>query len=160
MSALLLQLDSAGNPVSKDPILEANFRHLKPESSYVTPLTVVAVRDSGYGLYKRTNKPTPSGTYKMVDEQDPVLNSDGIWYQDWAERDMTDAEKADLDTAQAKVEREQRDIYLVNADFSQLEDTGFSASKKAEWVTYRQALRDIPTSSGWPHNITWPTKPS
>ncbi len=160
MSALLIQIDSEGNPVSKDPILEANFRQLKAENSYVDPLTVVAVRDSGYALYKRTTQPTPSGTYKIVEEQNPSLNADGIWYQVWAERDMTDAEKTEIDTIQAQLNREQRDIYLVNADFSQLEDTGFSASKKAEWATYRQALRDIPTSSGWPHNVTWPTKPS
>ena len=26
--------------------------------------------------------------------------------------------------------------------------------------TYRQALRDVPTQAGFPHTITWPTKPS
>jgi len=25
--------------------------------------------------------------------------------------------------------------------------------------TYRQALRDITTQEGFPHNITWPEKP-
>jgi len=28
-----------------------------------------------------------------------------------------------------------------------------------EMRTYRQALRDLPTQSGWPDNVTWPTKP-
>ncbi len=28
-----------------------------------------------------------------------------------------------------------------------------------EWRTYRQALRDVPSQSGFPSNITWPTKP-
>jgi len=32
--------------------------------------------------------------------------------------------------------------------------------KKAEWKTYRQALRDLPDQSGFPWDITWPTKPS
>lgn len=27
------------------------------------------------------------------------------------------------------------------------------------WKTYRQALRDIPAQSGFPTNVTWPTKP-
>jgi len=29
-----------------------------------------------------------------------------------------------------------------------------------EWKTYRQALRDIPSSQSDPDNITWPTEPS
>ena len=32
--------------------------------------------------------------------------------------------------------------------------------KKAEWKTYRQALRDLPDQSGFPYTHTWPTKPT
>jgi hypothetical protein len=32
-------------------------------------------------------------------------------------------------------------------------------NKIQEWQTYRQALRDITSQSGYPTNITWPTKP-
>lgn len=28
------------------------------------------------------------------------------------------------------------------------------------WLDYRQALRDITSQSGFPNNVTWPTKPS
>jgi hypothetical protein len=28
-----------------------------------------------------------------------------------------------------------------------------------EMATYRQALRDITLQPGFPHNVTWPTKP-
>jgi hypothetical protein len=28
-----------------------------------------------------------------------------------------------------------------------------------KWQQYRQALRDIPTQSGYPSNVVWPTKP-
>ena len=27
------------------------------------------------------------------------------------------------------------------------------------WAAYRQALRDLPESAGWPMNIVWPDKP-
>ncbi len=30
---------------------------------------------------------------------------------------------------------------------------------QTEWATYRQALLDVPQQAGFPHNITWPTKP-
>lgn len=29
----------------------------------------------------------------------------------------------------------------------------------AEWASYRQSLRDVPSQSDFPKNITWPTKP-
>jgi len=30
---------------------------------------------------------------------------------------------------------------------------------KAVWATYRQALRDVPTQSGFPWEVTYPTQP-
>lgn len=45
---------------------------------------------------------------------------------------------------------------LVNSDWTQLPDVPLSAEKKAQWATYRQALRDITNQSGFPDNINWP----
>ena len=56
--------------------------------------------------------------------------------------------------------RNERDNLLLFSDFTQLGDIGLSDSKKAEWVTYRKALRDLPANTSEPANPTWPTKPS
>jgi len=57
--------------------------------------------------------------------------------------------------------RAHRDVKLQESDWTQTADKGgLSDSKVTEWATYRQALRDLPTSSGFPDSITWPTKPS
>ena len=53
-----------------------------------------------------------------------------------------------------------RDIELKKCDWRVMPDSPLSDSKKAEWQTFRQALRDITTQSGFPTNVTWPTKPS
>jgi len=37
--------------------------------------------------------------------------------------------------------------------------TDYEVSNKAEWVAYRQALRDVTTQTD-PFNIEWPVKPS
>ena len=37
-----------------------------------------------------------------------------------------------------------RDIFLRESDWTQVPDSPLSDSKKAEWATYRQALRDLP----------------
>ena len=34
-----------------------------------------------------------------------------------------------------------------------------TSAEQAEWSTYRQALLDVPQQSGFPHSVTWPTKP-
>ena len=56
--------------------------------------------------------------------------------------------------------RNERDNLLLFSDFTQLSDTGLTDSKKAEWVTYRKSLRDLPANTSNPANPTWPTKPS
>ncbi len=52
-----------------------------------------------------------------------------------------------------------RDELLKACDYIIMPDYPISDAKKQEWVSYRQALRDIPEQSGFPKNITWPEKP-
>jgi len=57
--------------------------------------------------------------------------------------------------------REQRNARLLASDWTQGADSPLSDAKKAEWQTYRQALRDL-SYSGLNHGdtVTWPTEPS
>ena len=64
--------------------------------------------------------------------------------------------KARMDEEQARRIRADRNTRLNDSDWSQLAD---STADKAAWATYRQALRDIPTSEGFPWNVTWPDAP-
>ena len=34
-----------------------------------------------------------------------------------------------------------------------------TAAKQAEWAQYRTDLLNVPDQSGFPHSVTWPTKP-
>jgi hypothetical protein len=56
----------------------------------------------------------------------------------------------------AEVVVAQRNALLANSDWTQLADVPLSAEKKAQWATYRQALRDITDQSGFPDQINWP----
>ena len=64
--------------------------------------------------------------------------------------------KAMKDTEKAVVVRQQRNDLLKASDWTQLSD---STINKTTWATYRQSLRDVPSQSGFPWTITWPTKP-
>ena len=60
--------------------------------------------------------------------------------------------------------RRQRDVLLIECDWTQGADV--PTSIKNAWVTYRQALRDLPATASPTinaneelMNVTWPTKP-
>ena len=81
--------------------------------------------------------------------------------------DYTDEEKAaaaklvedaDKDFTNIRASRNQR---LASTDWTQGADSPLNDSKKAEWATYRQQLRDYPAQSDRVSTLPeWPTEPS
>jgi hypothetical protein len=57
------------------------------------------------------------------------------------------------------VVRAERDQWLYGCDWTQIAGAPLDASDVAEWVTYRQALRDVPDDQTDPYAIVWPTPP-
>ena len=53
--------------------------------------------------------------------------------------------------------REDRNKKLSESDWSQFTDNGLSTEKRTEWITYRQALRDLPSTLTIDPNGTWIT---
>ena len=51
-----------------------------------------------------------------------------------------------------------RDQLLAETDWTQNPDV--PESTRTKWVSYRQALRDLPANTSDPSNPTWPTTPS
>lgn len=70
------------------------------------------------------------------------------------------AYKAGVDATAANSVRQTRDTKLSESDWTQLTDTQLSESVAAEWTTYRQALRDLPNTDGFPHEVAWPDQPN
>ena len=64
--------------------------------------------------------------------------------------------EVELDNLGALAERNK---LLSESDWTQLPDSPLSTEKKAEWATYRQALRDMPTQEGFP-GINFPEIPA
>lgn len=58
--------------------------------------------------------------------------------------------------------RDTRGTLLMNSDWTQLPDSPLTTAKRAEWATYRQALRDVPedySDATSLDDVVWPTKP-
>lgn len=70
--------------------------------------------------------------------------------------------EAELNNQVLKSIRAIRRNKLAESDWTQFADSPLTDKKKAEWATYRQALRDLPQE--YPNaisndDIIWPTKP-
>jgi hypothetical protein len=95
---------------------------------------------------------------------------DGQWFTKWnlgpSFQDTEDADgnvttaaqneaayKASKDAEQAKSVRDERTKKLAETDWTQVADAPVD---KAAWATYRQALRDVTTQTGFPWDIVWP----
>ena len=107
------------------------------------------------------------GTVYQYSQASGVEQVNGKWYTKYVlgpiftDGETTAAEqeaayKTAKDTEQAKSVRSTRDTKLKDTDWTQITD---ATVNKTVWATYRQALRDVPTQSGFPWTITWPTQP-
>ena len=113
------------------------------------------------------------GTVYQYSQASGVEQIDGKWYTkyvlgpvftDIAATDETPAKtaleqetayKAAKDAEQAKSVRATRDTKLSETDWRFRSDMTPSQA----WKDYCQALRDVPTQSGFPWTITWPESP-
>jgi len=105
----------------------------------------------------KTTPPVVDHT-KNVIEVDPALVS-GTWTQVWEVTEATAEEIAERNEQASAFVRSQRDSLLAECDWIVIMHTEHGTNIPAEWSTYRQALRDITAQEGFPHNVTWPTKP-
>ena len=82
-----------------------------------------------------------------------------VVYSDPSQKPLWQAALDGRGDEQWKVVRGQRDVKLQSCDWTVLPDVPMSDTKRGEWETYRQALRDI-TDQSDPFNIVWPTPPA
>ena len=61
----------------------------------------------------------------------------------------------------SQIERMNRNVRLMECDWTQGADSPLSAEDKAAWATYRTALRNLSDHANWPRLLPedWPTKP-
>lgn len=84
---------------------------------------------------------------------------------DWRSKKVEDSkvvDRSDYVIDITEPQRELRNSLLSETDWTQLPDSPLNDSKKAEWVTYRQALRDLTKHTNWPNleESDWPELPS
>jgi len=94
-----------------------------------------------------TDKETGEQTWEWSDGSTPATKTQ-----------LTNARSVAVAKTQWLAVRLQRDAELAKCDWTQAVDNPLSDTKKTEWATYRQSLRDVGNQSD-PFKINWPTEP-
>ena len=69
--------------------------------------------------------------------------------------ELTNLSSSVLDPDAEMLTRSKRNRLLSDTDWMALSDNTMTP----EWVSYRQALRDITAQEGFPYSVIWPTRP-
>ena len=117
----------------------------------------------------------PTNVYEFSQRQGVELKADGKWYTKYilgpifvdipaqdnrpaiSANEQLIQHKLQVDKGKAHEVRNQRDLLLKQSDWTQCKDIGDIIS--IPWATYRQQLRDVPSQTGFPWTVQWPTKP-
>ena len=150
---------------------ESEFRALHPNTSMPQQLSEELLNDFGADVVFEGPQAT-GGTVYQYSQAQGVEQINGKWYTKYVlgptfidtvvdgvtttALEHENAYKAQKDTEQAKSVRATRDAKLAECDWTQVADAPVD---KAVWATYRQALRDITTQTGFPWTVTWPDAP-
>ena len=83
-------------------------------------------------------------------------NTEWIYDTESGLRDNSQPSSDNLLAITSAEAREVRNHLLAATDWTAMSDAPTQATTM---TTYRQALRDITSQSGWPTTVNWPTKP-
>lgn len=151
----------------------SQFKASYPNTSFPKNITADVLNSFGYDVVLNGAAATVTAPYG-VSTRDGVEQIDSQWFTKFVAgpvfTDTTDedgnvttaadneaAYRARVDADVAERVRTDRNKKLADTDWTQLADSNANATT---WGTYRQALRDLPSTDGFPHNVTWPTEPS
>lgn len=97
--------------------------------------------------------------YQVSNMIGAIQKEDDKWYTNWIAIDIDDNAKIALDERVAESVRIERNNRLSETDWVVIKALETNSPLSPEWISYRQALRDITQQSGFPWDIIWPSKP-
>jgi hypothetical protein len=136
---------------------QGEIRQMYPNTSFPKTWSNELVAELGLDVVFET--PAPSTTVYQTAFKDGVEQVDGKWVWKWSISEMDDDAKAAKDAEAAKNVRTTRDKLIAETDWIVIKNLELNQNVPGVWEVYRQNLRDIPAQAGFPHNVTWPSKP-
>ena len=145
----------------------SQFKSSHPNTSFPKQITADLLDSYNYDPVLNGAEATVTPPYG-VSVRDGVEQINGQWFtryvagplftdnEEATASEQETAYRARVDAEVATTVRNDRNNRLAACDWTQLSD---SSANSSEWATYRQQLRDLPSTEGFPHSVTWPTEP-
>jgi hypothetical protein len=108
---------------------------------------------------KILDRPEYDPNSQYVEEFGPHL-LDGEWVISWSVKDLSEEELRVIEENKINQIKNHRNFLLSQTDWVVIKAKETGTNLSAGFKEYRQALRDITEQEGFPHNVTWPTKPN
>ena len=133
-----------------------------PNVSFPHPVPVETLEAWGVFEVLRQGPPAYDPTTHSCEPALPTY-TDGTWVETWKTLPLSSQEIEQKKTEQREMleqsVRQERDYLLSKTDWIVLKSYESAKPVLEDWVLYRQALRDVPTQSSFPHSIVWPVAP-
>lgn len=142
--------------VTKFPYSEAELRAAHPVVSFPSPLTPDVLQEFGVVPLKYATLPSINEALETVKEAAPAL-VDGECVIGWDVVPLSAEEVQKRTEDRAQAVRFKRNELLAQSDWTQLADSPVNGE---DWLSYRQALRDLTSQVGFPWEVTWPEEPA
>jgi hypothetical protein len=144
--------------IEKYPYTIGELRKDNPNTSFPAQISQATLAEYGVVTVVVTGQPDYNKiTQKCVEGVPSFQNNQ--WQQTWIVTDASAEEIEQRTNDKANEVRAERDQRLTESDWTQLDDSPVTNSKKLEWATYRQALRDVPQQVDFPWDVVWPEQP-
>ena len=147
-----IRLRKNGNVVT-----ESEFRRQNPNTSFPLALTQDILNVFGADIVYEGSQPSATPPYQYVYRDGIEVKGDGNYYTKYS---IGVGVTATIDASAAANARSTRDEKLKASDWVTLKSVDTGVGITTAWKTYRQDLRDLPTSAGFPHSVTWPNPPA
>ena len=121
--------------------------------------------DSSTGAFTGTSETDPNprraGSFLIpafaTEVEPPQVSSEQVACWNGAQWEIKDVPKQEAPKITWDQIRMKRNALISHSDWVMFEDA--KVSNKEAWLTYRQALRDLPQDFRTPEEVVWPSKP-
>lgn len=155
-----MYVKATSGTVDQYPYTVGHLRRDNPNTSF--PRQVPDEMLAEYGVYPVQRVPVPNHdarTQVVSQNAEPHLEQ-GQWFLGWSVSDKTAEQITEYDDRASARVRERRNELLAACDWIVVYHTEKGTNIPFEWELYRQQLRDITTSDGFPHSVSWPSPPA
>lgn len=144
----------------KSPYTTDDLRKDNPQTSFPSEMSDALLAEYGVVNVVITTKPNVDHTKNVIFATPQFNQETQQWETVWVVEDATQEEINERVLAETEKVRKERNALIAETDWIVTKNLELNQNVPGKWEVYRQDLRDIPSQAGFPHNVTWPVKPS